>query len=197
MVETKGIMPNRTGRSITNGACMFPTAWPVIKQLPRLFCLVLVVVLLASPDQLQAASKFKSFKMETPDGATRTLDDFKNKATLIAFFFPTCTYCNQAFPETVRLYEKYKDQGLSMVWINIVEDEEDLIPEWQAKHQYDIPVLIGASQQYLARRYDIRMTPEHLIIDSDRKILFRQRGYHPGDEKALEENIIKALDLAP
>ena len=184
-------------QSIRNRTTGHRAAWSGATLLQRLLCCVLVIFMLTPAQPIQAASKFKSFKLETLDGTTRTLDDFKNKATLIAFFFPTCTYCNQAFPETVKIYNKYKDQGLSMVWINIVKDEEKLIPEWLAKHQYDVPVLVGASQQYLARRYDIRVTPEHLIIDGNRKIQFRQRGYHAGDEKELEENVRKALGLTP
>jgi len=146
MVEKKHLMPNRTTQSRINGGALRKAAWPETAQIMRLLFCLLFIFLLASSNQTQAASKFKSFKLESLDGTTRTLDDFKNKATLIAFFFPTCTYCNQAFPETVRIYEKYKDQGLSMVWINIVEDEVDLIPDWQAKHQYQVPVLIGASR---------------------------------------------------
>ena len=145
----------------------------------------------------QATEKLKTFKLETLGGETRTLDDFRNKATLIAFFYPSCTYCNQAFPETVKVYEKYKGQGLSMVWINIVEEEEELIPDWLAKHQYTVPVLVGAAQQYLLRRYDLQMTPTHFIVNADREILFKQTGYKTGYEKELEKNVRQALNLAP
>lgn len=196
MVEAMRKIPDRTIRSKLNELAMHRAEWPGAIHLLRLFLCSLLFILLVSANQAQAASRFKNFKLETLDGTTRTLNDYQNKATLVAFFFPTCTYCNQAFPETVRIYNKYKDQGLSMVWINIVKEEEKLIPEWLAKHQYDVPVLIGASQQYLARRYDIRVTPEHLIINNDSKILFRQRGYSAGDEKTLEENVRKALNLA-
>jgi thiol-disulfide isomerase/thioredoxin len=50
------------------------------------------------------------------------------------FFFPTCPYCNAAFPKVQKLYDTYREQGLSMVWINVVPDERKLIPEWRAKH---------------------------------------------------------------
>ena len=72
-----------------------------------------------------------------------------------------------AFPETVKVYEKYKGQGLRMVWINIVEEEEDKIQDWLAAHQYTVPVLVGASQQYLMRRYKVQMTPEHFLLNAE------------------------------
>ena len=159
------------------------------------YCLMMVtLIILALP--INAADKIKDFKrLATLDGKELTLEDVQDKATLIAFFFPTCTYCNKALPETVRVYEKYKGQGLSMVWINIVEEEEELIPEWLSSHQYDVRVLTGASTQYIARRYDVEMTPEHLIINSDQEILFRQRGYEAGYEAELESQVRVALGL--
>ena len=167
---------------------------PRARVLQCLSFAVAAMVLLA-PVQEAAAEKFRAFKLENLAGETIELEDLQDKATLIAFFFPTCPYCNEAFPETVQIYEKYKDQGLSMVWINLVEEEVDLIPEWLAAHQYDVPVLVGASMQYLAQRYDLRVTPEHLIIDADREVLFRQRGYEEGYGAELEANVRQALNL--
>ena len=161
-----------------------------------LFCFILILTLVPV-NQVQAARKFKSFELKTPDGTTRTLEDYLDKATLIAFFFPSCTYCNQALPETMKIYDKYRDQGLTMVWINIVEEEEEMIPAWLAQHQYDVPVLVGASQRYLAGRYRLQMTPEHYILNNEGKILFRQRGYKTGYAEELEENVKEALNLAP
>lgn len=165
--------------------------------LQRLLLCCFFVSMLSWANHAEAAHKFKSFKLKTIDGATRTLEDYKNKATLVAFFFPTCTYCNQALPETMKIYNKYKDSGLSMVWINVVEDEEKLIPDWQAKHDFNVPVLVGASQRYLLRRYKIQMTPEHYLLNADGEILFKQRGYEDGYAEKLESNVEHALSLAP
>ena len=163
----------------------------------RLLVCCVVASLLSWACLAEASQKFKSFELKTLDGATRTLEDYKNKATLVAFFFPSCTYCNQALPETMKIYNKYKDRGLSMVWINVVEDEEKLIPAWLAQHQYNIPVLVGASQKYLLRRYKIQMTPEHYLLNADGEILFKQRGFENGYTEALEANVKKALTQTP
>ena len=157
-------------------------------------CIVAMFLIWLSP--VHATEKFRSIKLKTLDGTTRTLDDYRGKATLVAFFFPTCTYCNQALPETLKIYNKYKDQGLKMVWINIVPEEVKKIPDWEAQHHYeDVPVLVGASQRKLQRIYKIEMTPEHLLLDHDGDILYRQRGYHEGNEKALEDQVKQALNL--
>jgi len=168
----------------------------LVDKIQPLLCCCITALLLAWISPAHATDRFKPFKLKTIDGVTRTLDDYRGKATLVAFFFPTCNYCNQALPETLQIYNRYKDKGLTMVWINIVKEEEKQIPVWQAQHHYEnVPVLVGASQQKLQRNYKIEMTPEHLIINQDGEIFFRQRGYHAGNEAELEDHVKQALGL--
>ena len=144
-----------------------------------------------------ATDKFKPFKLKTLEGAQKTLADFSNKVTLVSFFFPSCPYCNAAYPHVQKLYDKYKDQGLSMVWINVVPDENKKIPEWQEKHSFTVPVLIGASHVTLQGDYKLKMTPTHYLLDADGNILFNSAGYKTGSETELEEKIRQGLQLRP
>src|ERR1035437_6504584 len=82
--------------------------------------LVLVASLLLTQGGAAAADKFKPFKLKTLDGTPKTLQDFANKAILISFFYPRCPYCALALPEEQKIYGKYKDKGLSVVWINVL-----------------------------------------------------------------------------
>src|SRR5262245_65144908 len=107
----------------------------------RLFCAALLLALGAG--QATAADTFKPFKLKTLDGTERSLSDVLGKATLVVFFYPTCPYCNAAFPDVQRIYSTYKARGLSMVWINVLTDEEKLIADWQRSHNYTVPVLLG------------------------------------------------------
>lgn len=161
---------------------------------PRLLLGVLAIALFASALSAGAAEKFKPFELKTPDGAARTLDDYPGKAILVGFFFPSCPYCNAAYPEIARIYQTYRAQGLVMVWINVADSEESEVKAWSEKNQNAIPVLIGASQRKLQRDYKVRMTPEHLLLNRDREVVFRQRGYEAGDGAELEAQIRKALD---
>jgi len=157
-------------------------------------CLFLVSALLRC-ESAPAAEKFKSFKLKTLDGTKKTLQDFSNKATLVAFYYPTCAYCNVAIPEVVKIYDKYKDQGLSMVIINVKPEEDKLIPGWQEKYHFTIPVLIGASQDSLMDDYNLTRTPTHILLGSKGEVLLRQNGFDRGDEKAIETKIAEALKI--
>src|SRR4249920_1657326 len=83
---------------------------------------------------------FKPFSLKTLDGKKRTLKDFSNKVTLVSFFFPRCPYCNVELPEIQKIYDKYKDRGLSAVWVNILPEEAGLIAGWQMAKKLTVPV---------------------------------------------------------
>jgi peroxiredoxin len=155
----------------------------------RLACVILLFALaLPSP---AAAEKLRPFQLKSLEGPERTLSDVLGKATLVVFFFPTCPYCNAAFPKVQKLYDTYREQGLSMVWINVLPDEQKLIPEWRTKHGYTVPVLLGGRST--PNEYKVRMTPTHYLLDGRGEILSKQDGFNPGDEIRLEQEIQKAL----
>jgi cytochrome oxidase Cu insertion factor (SCO1/SenC/PrrC family) len=142
-----------------------------------------------------AFDAFKPFSLKTLDGKKRTLKDFSNKVTLVSFFFPRCPYCNVELPQIQKIYDKYKDRGLSAVWVNILPEEEGLIAGWQMAKNLTVPVLIGGSQESLQRDYHINSTPSTYLLDENGRVLFREDGYKPGDEKTLESKIEAALNV--
>ena len=155
--------------------------------------LVAVVTAVATHQPVAAAESFKPFKkLKTLDGSQQSLGDvLGKKATLVGFFFPTCPYCNAAFPEVQKIYDRYKSEGLSMVWINVLPDEEKLIAPWRTQHGYTAPVLLG--NRSVANDYKLRMTPTHFLLDAKGALLSTHAGYTAGDEKTLERDIQLAL----
>lgn len=144
-----------------------------------------------------APDTFKPFSLKTLDGKKKTLTDFSNKVTLVSFFFPRCPYCNVELPQIQKMYDKYKDKGLSAVWVNILPEEAGLIAGWQVAKNLTVPVLIGGTQESLQRDYHIESTPSTYLLDANGRVLFREDGYKPGDEKTLEARIEAALNAAP
>lgn len=161
------------------------------------FLCALATALLLAQNYVLPKEGFKPFALKTLEGGPKTLQDYLNKATLVTFFFPTCGYCNAEFPHLQKMYDKYRDQGLSLVAINIMPDQTSQIADWISTHQYTFPVLIGAKLETLQRDYDLRATPTHFLLDSKGKVLLKQTGYKAGDEKTLEDKIQNALSPAP
>ncbi len=153
--------------------------------------LILWVVSGALARPTASADTFKPFKSKTVDGNELSLSEVLGRATLVGFFYPSCQYCNAAYPEIQKLYETYKDRGLSVVWINVLPEENRLVAGWRAQHASSIPVLIGGRSAQ--RDYKIEMTPTHFLLDSGGRVLAKKAGFVPGDEKTLEQETQTAL----
>lgn len=156
-----------------------------------------IAVMLPKGPSQRAPDTFKPFSLKTLDGKKKTLKDFSNKVTLVSFFFPRCPYCNVELPEIQKIYDQYKDRGLSAVWVNILPEEAGLIAGWQMAKNLTVPVLIGGIQESLQRDYNINSTPSTYLLDENGRVLFREDGYKPGDEKALQVKIEEALNVIP
>ena len=141
-------------------------------------------------------SGLKPFTLKTLEGAQKTLTNVLGKATLVVFFYPTCPFCNVAAPEIQRLYNTYKAQGLSVVYVNTTPEEEKLVPAWLDQHHYTIPVLVGARLNDVQRDYGVEATPTHYLLDAKGLVLSKGSGYQPGDAVALEQEIRRALATA-
>jgi peroxiredoxin len=157
----------------------------------RCAMLAALLSLVVTASHASVDDSFRSFKLKTLEGTQRTLSDVLGKATVVVFFFPTCKYCNAAFPEIQKIYDSYKDRGLSMVWINIVPEENSLIKNWQSTHGYTVPVLLGGKS--IQNDYKLDETPTHYLLDARGKILSKHSGYKAGDEKILDREIQQAL----
>jgi len=137
---------------------------------------------------------FRPFRLKTLDGTEKSLPDVSGtRATLVVFFYPTCRYCNLAGPDIQRMYNTYSAQGLSVVWINILPDEQGQVARWQADHGYTAPVLVGGELEQIQNDYGVEGTPTHYLLDGEGRILSKHSGFRAGDEKGLEEEIKRAV----
>jgi peroxiredoxin len=175
---------------------MFSTVPASLRRASKILsCVLLLAAVMAAGSSASEGEAFKPFKLKTPEGSEKTLSDVLGpKATLVVFFFPTCRYCNEAFPGMQKLYDAYSARGLSMVWINAVPAEARLVPDWRAKHGYTVPVLVGASIRAIEKDYKVTQTPTHYLLDSRGNIISTHAGYKPGDETLLEQQIQRALE---
>jgi len=156
------------------------------------WCLALALAVMVA-HTAAAEKRFKPFTFKNLDGGRTSLTSVQGKATLIIFFFPTCAFCNVALPEIQRLYETYKDRGLSVVGVNVLPEEERLISGWRQMHGYTIPIVLGGRS--VQDDYKLTMTPTHVLIDAEGRVLSRRSGFTRGDEAVLEQEIRRALGV--
>ena len=141
-------------------------------------------------------NRFKPFTLKTIDGERRTLADVRgSKATLVIFFYPRCPYCNAEAPAIQKLAGTYRPQGLSVVYVNILPEEDTLVRGWQVEHGDGLPVLVGASPSSIENDYLVVATPTQYLLDATGHILATHSGFQPGDEKTLEEEVKTAIGI--
>ena len=151
-------------------------------------------------DQKRASGPpFKPFELQTLDGETRKLSDYNAEVLLITFFFPRCGPCSDEAVYLESLYRKYKDQGLEIVALNTNPEQTREVAKWQAEGRYTFPILVGATREFLKSNYNFPPRPgryaAHLLLNQQRKTVFRHMMERPAQEGALESEVRELLGL--
>ena len=66
------------------------------------------------------------FSYPTLDGGTITPEALHGKVVVLDFWATWCRPCMDEMPETIRLYEKYKDRGVAFVGMSLDQSRSDL-----------------------------------------------------------------------
>jgi peroxiredoxin len=121
-----------------------------------------------------AAPQWKD--LEGTDGKKHALADFKDKeVVVIAFTCNTCEYAQDHEGRLKALHQKFSADGKCvLVAINPNQVKDDLLPamELRAKTRgLDYLYLHDATQE-VAKAYGATWTPEFVVLDKDRKVVY-------------------------
>lgn len=129
------------------------------------------------------------FSAPTPEGTEASLKENLGKVTVIDFWAAWCGPCRKENPNVVRIYEKYKDQGLSIIGVSLDRDKD----AWLKAIADDgltwtqISNLAYFSDP-IAKEYNINAIPATFILDADGNIAAKDlRG------QELEDKIAELL----
>lgn len=92
-----------------------------------------------------------------------------------------------------KLYTKYSAQGFRMVAINVIPEQDAMVPEWAKKGGYTFPILVGANTNQIVSNYNVTATPATFLLDPKGKILQRIDGFTPGELGGIERQIQSAI----
>ncbi len=137
------------------------------------------------------------FTLQTLDGHTVKLSDYRGKAVLLNFWATWCEPCKIEMPWFIDLQKQYGPAGLQIVGVAMDDaDLKDIVKFAQDMH-VDYPILTGkdADREKIADTYGgVQFLPESFYLDRDGKILERAFGLKGRGE--IEDNIKKALGQA-
>jgi thiol-disulfide isomerase/thioredoxin len=134
------------------------------------------------------------FSLESLEGKTMRLSDFRGKAVLLNFWATWCGPCKIEMPWFVELQQKYGSQGLQVVGVAMDDASKEDIAKFAKEMGVNYPVLIG--KEAVGDSYGgIPALPETFFIGRDGKVVDKILGLRGKAE--IEDAIKKALDTQP
>lgn len=107
------------------------------------------------------------FKLQSLDGQTVSLGDFRGKPVLLNFWASWCGPCRAEMPFLQEIYEdkEWSGKGLVILTIDIGENPS-VVKEFMENYDLSFPVLLDIDQD-VALEYNIRAIPTTFFIDKD------------------------------
>ena len=116
------------------------------------------------------APDFTETKLEV---GTMSLSDLRGQVVLLDFWVSWCGPCRRENPNVVKLYNKYKEDGFTVMSVSLDKDKS----KWQAAIKSDkltwtnhVSDLKGWSSA-AAKKYNVRGIPFTVLIDKEGKII--------------------------
>jgi len=138
------------------------------------------------------------FALQSLDGKTIHLSDFRGKAVLLNFWATWCEPCKIEMPWFVELQKQYGPEGLEIVGVSMGDDTPGEVAKFAQTMGVDYPILVGkeAQRDSVADLYGgVQFLPVSIYIDRDGKIVNKIFGLKSRSE--IEDSIKKALTAEP
>ncbi len=117
------------------------------------------------------------------DGSVVRLSENKGRVVLINFWATWCVPCLYELPHVQKLYERYRNKGLTVLAISTDFDRARVKP-FVRKNGYTFPVLFA--DPGVQSDYEVRSIPTTYLIDGKGRLRFMQMGYGPDTGTELE-----------
>lgn len=118
------------------------------------------------------------FALKDSKGNTVRLSDHKGKIILVNFWATWCGPCRMEIPGFVKLYEKYKDKGFTIIGISVDQAGWQVIKPFMKEHKINYPIVLY-NNKVITDYGGIRSIPTTFFINSDGEVLERIIGLRP------------------
>lgn len=146
------------------------------------------------PEALVPAS---DFRLRAFNGRLVALSDFRGKPIVLNFWASWCTPCRQEMPNLERIWKEFRDQGLVVLGIDVLDDEKDAAAFLKALN-ITYPNVFDPDQTRM-RLYRVAALPTTILIDREHRQRDRFVGGYLGEAgyKELREQVLKLLNASP
>ncbi len=155
---------------------------------------LLIGMLLLSTLPASAADDAPNFTLKNLKGKPVELAEVLKKGPVLLSFWSTwCGNCPAEMTHFQKFYEKYEEQGLTVLAISIdTSKTEKKVKPWIKGRRYTFPVLMDTKNKVM-RLYHVGPVPHSFVINQEGKIVYSHVGFRPGDERGYAAAIAKLL----
>ena len=105
------------------------------------------------------------FALETIDGETVRLSDYRGQPVVINFWATWCTPCREEMPLLQETYEAHREEGLVVLGVNVRESPEDVV-RFLRQVGVDFPALLDPNL-VVVEQYRVTSLPITFFIGRD------------------------------
>lgn len=99
-----------------------------------------------------------------------SLASHKDRPVIVRFFLVNCPYCKADTPIFNKFYDKYRQKGFEIVYINNNGANSAEVQNFTDELQIQFPVIYDPDGK-LAKKYNIKVQPLTLILSPEHKLL--------------------------
>jgi peroxiredoxin len=139
------------------------------KTIGSLILAILIFLSLPAIGYDQASDLAPDFTLKDLTGQNVKLSSYRGKPVLLTFTTTWCPSCRAELPQLISIYSQYKDRGLVMFDINIMEPHAKVL-NFSQKRGINYPVLLDNDGK-VANSYGVIGVPSKIIVDRKGQII--------------------------
>ena len=144
---------------------------------------------------LSAQDRVPNLRLKMLNGKYAKLYDFLKDGPMIIDFWATwCEPCKKQMRYLDLFHNHFKDLGFKVLTVNTDTPKSmSKVKPYVRTKGFEFNVAVDPNSQ-IKKKMKIQQMPTTIIVDQDGTVVYRHKGYVPGDEVGILKAITKLLD---
>lgn len=137
---------------------------------PLVLLVAVVVIGLAAVLLWPSQSQAPAFALKDLNGQAVSQENFKDKVTLLNFWYPSCPGCVSEMPKIIKMAHDYEGKAdFQVIGISLPYDPESSVRTYVERYQLPFTVAIDTDGS-TGRAYGVQAAPSTFLVDKQGRI---------------------------